>query len=173
MKSIIAMMLLLIGLSASSQIRLENVRFDAHIYTEPQHFISIGDWKGDGFNIGAGIEYQSNIVYVKAQTYYFPDLKGIDYLDLGGAFGFNWQSHMRYWRTYIGFTGGRIWRNGTGDYAYLGAETGIDYYFNGYMGNGLFMGIQSSVTSSTDSKYYSNDETITRWNVGLRIGYTF
>lgn len=160
--------------------QIEDVRFTSFIYTEPQHYI-LSDNKdalihvksADGFNIGAGFEYQSNIVYAKATTYYFPDLKGITYFDLGGGFGFNYQSRMRYWRLYTGFVAGRIWRGGEGDYAYMGGEAGIDYYFNGYMGGGFFVGIQGNITSSTDSKHYSDEESITRKNLGLKVGFTF
>ena len=180
MKTTLTTTLLLLSIAATSQIRLEDVRFDAFIYTEPQHYVLsdnrdalIHVSSADGFNIGAAIEYQSNIFYAKAATYFFPDLKGANYIDLGGSFGINWQSEMRFWRAYIGFCGARIWRDGDGDYANMGGEAGVDYYFSGW-NNGLFVGIQGSIVSATDSKLWSpNDDTLTRRNLGLKLGFTF
>ena len=170
MKNLILLLFMSFYMAINAQI--EDVRFTTFTYLEPQHYVNIGDWEGDGFNIGFGLEYQSNIVYAKATTFAFPELNDISYFDVGGAFGFNYQSQMRFWRIYTGFVGGRIWRNGVGDYSYMGGELGLDYYLNGW-NNGLFIGLQTSLTSSTDSKYYSNDDTITRWNLGLKIGISF
>lgn len=128
-------------------------RFTNAILFEPQHFISIGSWHGDGFNIGLSYEYQMpELMYFKAQAFMFPNLNGVDYFDIEGVVGIHHRNWTDCLRLFMGFKGGVVYR--TGPTPKLGFETGIEYYFRG----GLYIGIQPSFNYRTDGDVWGADE---------------
>lgn len=137
-------------------------RFTTFLYTEPQVYFK------DGFNIGFGIEYQSNFnMYFEADSYYFPNLRGIDYFDIGGVIGYNYRDRWDEWRLYSGFRLGIINREGW-SHARRGFEIGIEHYFN----DKFLIGIRYNGDMCEDDKIWNSNAT-GQWrnNVGLKIGF--
>lgn len=139
--------------------------FSVSLKTEP------GAYK-DGFNFGLALQYQNQTFYAEASLFNFPDLNGASYLDLGGSAGLNWRSRMLFWRAYGGWKGAAIFRGGQGGYALMGFEAGLEYYFTGYKGAGLFIGAGYYGASRTDSKFWSpNDDSFWTDNGVFKMGY--
>jgi len=135
-------------------------RFTLSLYTEPQLYFS------DGFSVGAAIEYQAEFgMYFKAQTYYFPGLNGIDYLDAEGVVGFDYRSDQHDWRVYAGAKLGAIYRQGWG-HPKTGIEAGIERYFGKF-----FVGGQLSWNYRTDGRAWeSQSDNYTTIDAGIKIG---
>lgn len=162
MKKLIFITLMLGYLSVSAQgYQSFKERFTLGAYTEPQLYLD------DGFNIGTAIEYQGSSMYVKAQTFYYPDLRGITYWDFEGVVGVNYRSVYDDWRSYAGIKLGAINRQGWGHPKY-GFEAGVDFYWD----NGIFTGLLLSRDWRTDGRVWeaSADEYWV-WNFGFRIGF--
>lgn len=138
----------------------QNDRFTLSIYTEPQLYFN------DGFNIGTAIEYQAEFgMYFKAQTFYFPNLNEIDYLDIEGVIGFNYRDKLDVWRVYIGGKIGAIYRQGWG-HPKSGVELGIEYYFDKF-----YIGLQTSLNYRTDGRVWeTQSDNYTTIDNGIKIG---
>ena len=135
-------------------------RFTLSLYTEPQLYFS------DGFSIGAAVEYQAEFeMYFKAQTYYFPNLNGITYLDVEGVVGFDYRSLEHEWRVYAGAKLGAICRQGCG-HPKTGVEVGIERYFGKF-----FIGGQASFNYRTDGRAWeSQADNYTTIDAGIKLG---
>lgn len=108
-----------------------------------------------GFNLGFGIEYQMTVTYFKAETYWFPDLNGIDYIDYKGTVGLN--HHFGYddkHRVYSGFKAGVIHRNWKGGHMLIGLELGYEYRFNDFS-----LGVQFYHEHKKDDKFTNANAT--------------
>ena len=107
-------------------------------------------------------------MYYGAEVYAFPQLNGIDYAHGIGRFGINLKLD-RYGTFKIigGVRGGVIYRGDQLNYALMGAETGIQVEF---FQSGLYGIISASTDSRTDSKYYSNQDSISVNSVWIKIG---
>lgn len=128
MKHLIFILSFILSFNLSAQ----DKRFTTLVYSEPYAY-------KDGFNIGLGVEYQMTTMYFKAQSFGFPNLNGIDYMDFYGSFGLNQHIGLKEKvRLYQGFKLGFILRNNV--YPTVGAEIGIDYYFRNF-GLGLEFGV--------------------------------
>lgn len=134
--------------------------------------VSPGSWD-DGFSIGATYEHQNRTIYVGPQLYYFPGLNELDFLSVGGRFGFNkeWEfSNFTKARIYLGGRGGVIYRETGGwNYAYLGAEIGVQYTLD----SGLFGRVAGVRDARTDCKLWSDDDSFNVDSVFVSIGYRF
>lgn len=141
-------------------------RFTNAILFEPQHYVNIGGWEGDGFNIGLSWEYQMpKLMYFKAQFFMFPNLNGIDYYDGEGVVGIHHRDSDDCLRYFVGFKGGVVYR--TGPTPKLGFETGIEYYFR----SGLYIGIQPSFNYRTDGDVWgANERNYWQFDCPLKIG---
>lgn len=158
MNKTLVCILLFIGLNLNSQ----EDRFTLSAYTEPQLYFN------DGFNIGTAIEYQAEFgMYFKVQTFYFPNLNGIDYLDVEGVVGFNYRSIFDNWRLFIGGKLGAIYRQGWG-HPKSGAEAGVEYYFNK-----VYIGLQTSCNYRTDGRVWET-KADNYWTIdtGIKFGIT-
>lgn len=137
--------------------------FSVFAYTEPGAF-------EDGFNIGAGIDYQMNVVYFKAETFIFPDLNGITYKDLTATVGLNW--HVGRWdivRLYGGGKIGFIFRGGM-TYPTAGPEFGIDVNIT----DSFYVGTGGSYMVRQDWMLWeTNGEDYWRFNGYFKIGFRF
>lgn len=135
-------------------------RFTASLYTEPQLYFS------NGFSIGAAIEYQAEFgMYFKAQTYYFPNLNGIDYTDVEGVVGFDYRSVLHDWRLFVGAKIGAINREGWG-HPKSGLEAGIERYLGK-----LYVGFVYSMNYRTDGRVWeSQSDNYISFDGGIKIG---
>jgi len=142
---------------------------------------SPGSWD-DGFSQGFGYEYQNRTFYVGPEIYYFPGLanrennpnaQGYDYFHFMGRFGFNkefGEPMKSKHRFYVGTRLGLIYRETGGmNYANLGGEIGYQWT----LPFGLFFRIAGTIDEATDSKVYSNDDSITRRSVYTSVGIRF
>lgn len=143
----------------------QDKRFTVFAYTDPNATLK------DGFNIGAGIDYQMTIVYFKAQAFVFPDLRGKKYLEFTGTpIGFNQHLFNDSFRVYEGFKLGLIKRDYT--HPMIGFESGIEYYFNSY-NDGLFIGFGGSYDYRIDGKEEEIDiKPYWRLSGLFKIGFT-
>lgn len=158
--------LFLIGMGST---QAQDVRFNASIYTEPQHY-STSLWEeADGFNIGLGIEYQMTIFYFEADVYYFPDLNGVDYAHFQGTcLGFNYHDRFRNFRLKVGvIKPGLIKRNWKYTYPMIGSDFGLEYYFD----NGFYIGGEVSGDWRADDKFWDSSGTgFYSVSAGLKFG---
>lgn len=156
MKTLLTFSLIMLSLLGNTQ----EDRFTISIYTEPQLYLS------DGFSIGGAIEYQAEFgMYFKAQTYYFPNLNGITYIDVEGVVGFDYRSNVHDWRVYAGAKLGAICRQGCG-HPKAGLETGIERYLGK-----LFIGVQASLNYRTDGRVWESEaDNYTTIDVGVKFG---
>ncbi len=159
MKKLFLPMALLMMSFAQSQDR--DKKFATYTTTDPFAY-------SDGFNIGAGVEYQMNYIYVGAQAFTFPNLNDVTYNHLIGSVGFNLHSWDSRWRGYIGGRAGFIFRKG--GHALMGIEAGIDYKV---LRSNWFTGIGASRDMRGDSKLWSNDEYFIVNSGFVRIGLMF
>jgi hypothetical protein len=156
MKKLMVLLLMFLPLLITSQ---NEDRFTFSIYTEPQIY------KQDGFNIGGAIEYQMQWVYIKAQTFYYPDLRGITYHDIEGVVGINYRNFSQRVRLYSGVKLGAINREGWG-HPKWGFEGGIEYYFRTF-----YVGTQFSYNRRTDGRVWEADaEPYWTKDAGVKIG---
>lgn len=156
-KFLVLLMMFLMAYCANAQ----DKRFTAFIYTDGVATIK------DGFNIGAGVDYQMTQMYFKSQVFVFPDLRGKKYIDFGGSVGFNQHFGRDTWRTYQGFKVALIYRDDI--HPSPGFEIGIDKYFKGfYIGGGW------SYDLRTDGKEEDPDiKDYWRLSGLLKVGITF
>jgi len=158
---------LLLVLLFTTLAKAQDVRFKAFTFTDPVATST------DGFNIGLGIEYQMSVVYFKAQTFVFPDLRGYTYTELTGVpLGFNYHDRFRNLRAFAGLKLGVILRGGAPNPTY-GGETGIELYPYGES-NGFSVGIMLSYDRRTDSKVHDTSiEPYFRGSGFITLGYSF
>lgn len=155
-------------LITTSYLSAQDVRFSANIYAEPQHYTPELWDKADGFNIGAGIEYQMTVVYFDADVFFFPDLNGVSYFHAQGTvLGFNSHSKWREWRFKAGVIKPGLIRRSEFTYPMIGSDIGIEYYFD----NGVYIGWELSGDWRTDDKYWSSTATgYYQISSGIKLG---
>ena len=140
----------------------QSEKFTGSIIMEPQHYVSIGDWNGDGFNIGGAIEYQMvELNYFKAEVFVFPDLNGITFTSFQGVVGIHHRTRQDNIRYYTGFRSGIVYRQGPTPT--LGFELGIEYYFNKF-----FIGLEPTYDYRTDGDVWGKDER-NYWQYSARL----
>lgn len=116
-------------------------------------FIDPNATRKDGFNIGLNLDYQRTVMYNKVNVFYFPNLRGLDYLELSATLcGFN--AHLGYFNThrfYGGFKAGAIFRetNST-PYPMMGFEAGYEWYIT----DGFCVGFILSTEYRCDNKIW-------------------
>jgi len=159
MKKIILLLTILTGSVMQAQDR--DKKFSAYTLTDPFAY-------SDGFNIGVGVEYQMNYIYLGAQVFTFPDLNGVSYNHLIGSLGFNLHTNNSLFRGYAGLNGGTIIRNGT--HALFGFEAGIDFKIPH---SNIFLGIGATTHLRGDSKIWGNESAYWRNNGFIKIGFLF
>ncbi|TXE18599.1 hypothetical protein ES692_06030 [Psychroserpens burtonensis] len=170
MKTIFKYTIVMLMLMHITKIEAQDKRFTFSVYTEPQHY-STDIWnEADGFNIGLAIEYQMTIMYLKAQTFIFPDLNGATYFDFQATLiGFNHHSKRDNYRIFAGGKAGLIKRESY-TYPVVGLEYGFEYYFD----NTFFIGLQASNDYRTDDKYWDSSASgYMSFNAGLKFGFQF
>jgi hypothetical protein len=140
----------------------QNDRFTFAVNTEPYAY-------DDGFNIGASIEYQMELMYFKAQAFAFPGLNGKGYFDWEGTLlGFNLRNRFDTDRIYAGFKVGLIYREGPHPKA--GLEVGYEHYFR----NGFYIGMEPSYDYRTDGRVWETDaDNYWRLNNKIKFGYSW
>lgn len=123
----------------------------------------------DGFNIGASVDFQMKYVYFKAQTFYFPKLRGVDYLEVSGVpLGFNVFSKHNEYRIYTGLKLGFLHREQW--HAIAGLEGGVDININ----KNFFIGFMLSYDYREDNKIWdARAEPYWRLNGIAKLGYRF
>lgn len=165
MKKLLKLLILTITITAQTQNR---DRFTIGVFTEPLADKYTSTDKLDyAFNIGGRIEYQMNFLYFQAETFYFPELNGIDYFDYDGGVGLNFRNKFDDVRIYGGIKLGAIYRQGWGNPKW-GFEVGADYYFY----NNIFVGFQLGADRRTDGRVWENDAK-SYWsdNLKIKLGY--
>lgn len=162
-KAFITLIMLIVVNTISAQ---HEERFAFGFYTEAADKNTHTDKFDYGFNLGAYIELQGNLMYLRARTFWFPDLNNIPYFDFDGGGGFNWRSKFDQSRIYVGGFIGAINREGWG-HAKIGLELGYDFYFD----NGFFIGIKGDISDRHDDKIWRNKESgHTVKSIGLTFG---
>jgi|SRR5690606_8969307 len=161
MKNLLLIIVLFLGFNTIAQDR--NEKFAGYLITEPGAY-------SDGFNIGAGIEYQMNYAYFGAQYFTFPDLNGKTYNHLIGTIGFNFFNRWNEYRIFLGLRAGPIINRSS---ALIGIGTGIDFNIPK---TSLYVGADISADYRTDAAYnndYIGGQDKEHWvnNVGVKIGY--
>jgi hypothetical protein len=155
MKKLITTLLLLVTLTTFSQ----DKRFTFGIFTEPGAF-------SDGFNIGAEIEYQMELMYLKAGIYTFPNLNNVGYTQIYGVpLGVNFHSKFDEWRAFTGLQLGVNIREGNPN-PIAGLEAGIERYF----GN-LFIGLQGNYIRRSDAEFYGGNDWVFNGQVKIGIAW--
>ena len=123
-----------------------------------------------GVNLGAHVEYQheNQWLYLRARTFYFPELNDVPYFDIDGGVGLNWRFLNDTQRIYGGAFAGVINREGWG-HGKVGLEIGYDFYFS----DRFYVGVKHDTQYKHDDKiWHTNDESghnVTSW--GLILGY--
>jgi hypothetical protein len=86
-----------------------------------------------GFNIGGVIQLElaNRLVYVRARTFYFPELNDISYFDFDAGAGLNWRDAWDENRIYAGVFAGAINRQGWG-HGKVGIEVGYTHWFGNF-----------------------------------------
>ena len=165
-KRLKTIVLILLILTSVLYATAQDKRFAAYTYTDPVAT------KKDGFNIGFGIEYQMSIMYFKAQTFVFPDLRGKDYLDYTGTVGFNYHNFWNNIRLFTGLKLGSIIRDNAPN-ATWGFEIGFEFYPNATE-NGIYYGVQFSKDRRTDNTVWeAHAEPYWRDTGVVKVGYAF
>lgn len=142
MKKLALIILLFTAIQTIAQDR--EYKFSAFTFSDPYATLK------DGVNAGVGIEYQMNVMYFKAQTFIFPDLNGITYLDVVGVpLGINIHNKFDNYRLFTGLKLGVIFRGG-GPNPLAGIEAGIDVNIT----KQFYLGIQSSYDYRTDGRVW-------------------
>jgi hypothetical protein len=144
MKTIITTALLLISTLSQAQ----EQKVSAFIYSDPVATIQ------DGLNIGGGAELICNNIYFKAQFFSFPDLRGKNYFDYGGAIGVNLDALQGKFNLFLGGKMFRIERDGR-SFASYGIEGGFNYNIPN---SKWYAGIQSSFDDRPDAGVWGFDE---------------
>lgn len=146
--------------------KAQDVRTTIGIYSDP-----VATDK-DGFNIGATLDYQRTVMYLKVNLFYFPNLRGLDYLEVSATLlGFN--AHLGYFNTHRihgGFKTGGVFRETTGaPHPMMGFESGYEWYIT----DDFFIGLLASYEYRTDNKVWqANAEPFWRKNGYIKIGIT-
>ena len=158
MKKTILILAIILGINANSQ----DKRFTFYGYSDPNATIQ------DGFNIGFGIEYQMENIYIKTQIFAFPNLRGKDYFEWSTIPFTSFNKHLLFddLRLYTGFKLGLIKRDVI--HPFIGFESGIDYYFD----NKFYIGLICSEDLRTDGKEWENDiPNYWRFSGFIKIGF--
>ncbi|MCB0745140.1 MAG: hypothetical protein KDC67_14625, partial [Ignavibacteriae bacterium] len=159
----ILLLILILGIKSYSQ---NFDRFTLSIYSEPQHYFESINKKADGFNIGGSIEYQMKYFFVGFQTYYFPELHNISYLDFDGSIGLNYRNKFNDLRIFIDAHIGAINRKGWA-HAKIGTRIGVEKYFNS-----VFFGLVYNFEHAKDNKIYNPKlNGHNRNNFGFKVGF--
>ena len=121
-----------------------------------------------GFNIGGHIEYQheNRWLYLRARTFYFPELNNIPYFDFDGGGGLNWRSWNDVHRIYLGAFTGVINRKGWG-HPKVGLEVGYDLYWS----ERVYSGIRADTQYKYDNKSWGEDGGHNVKSISFIIGY--
>lgn len=154
-------MIMALSMGAFSQDR--EYPFSIFASTEPGAY-------DDGANIGLGIDYQMDIIYIKTQTFMFPELNNTTYIDLTGSVGLNWHiGRFDVARLYGGSQAGFI-RRGGHTYPTIGPELGLDVNIT----ERLYIGSEVSYMIRQDGRLFDPlADDYWRTNVKLRIGFRF
>lgn len=152
---------MLLALTTTSQ-----ERFTLSAFTEFPDKDTHNEGFDYGANIGLQIEYQMNLFFFDAETYFFPGLNEIDYFHFQGTvLGFNLHSKFRNWRYYAGiFKPGFIIRGGN-PYPMVGQDLGIERYFDAF-----YIGAEIGQDYCKDDKYWGSDSGHWRRNLRIKIG---
>jgi hypothetical protein len=147
----------------------QDKRFSLSLRTELADKNTHNDEYDYGFNIGVQIEYQMTIIYLNAETYWFPGLNGLDYLHFQGTvLGFNHHSWNEKWRIYLGVLKPGFILRGGGPHALFGHDLGVEHYFN----DKYYIGIETGINNKGDSKLWSNDSVHRVWYASISFGIT-
>lgn len=165
MKYYILIIVIFLSLKGISQDRYKC--FSVFTYSDPSATLK------DGFNIGAGIDYRMNLIYLDAQVFYFPKLRGKDYLEITGTIlGFNFFDKPNYenWRFAIGTKLGMVFRENIPSHLY-GLEGSIQYNIPK---TSLYIGLESSYDNRNDGKVWEQDaESYWRFSNFAKIGFRY
>jgi hypothetical protein len=163
MKKIVLLLFIIIGLLCSAQTE----RFTFSLRTELADKNTHNEVYDYGFNLGAEIGYQMDFIYFDAESYWFPELNGIDYLHFQGTIlGFNYHTWDERFRGYIGLLKpGFIYREGP--HALFGHDLGLDFYFN----EKNYVGIETGLNKKGDSKLWSDDDYHWVWYASVKFGF--
>ena len=158
--------LLALILTSVLSINAQDVRTTLGVFFDPNAT------RIDGFNVGVNLEYQRTVMYNKLTVFYFPNLRGKDYLELSATImGFN--HHLGYFKTHrlnVGFKCGLIIRETSGaPHPMLGAEGGYQWYLT----KNLYLGVIGSYEYRVDNKVWdASAEPYWRLNGYATIGFT-
>ncbi len=160
--------ILLLILITTSYLSAQDVRFSANIYTQPQHYSKAIWSKANGFNIGAGIEYQMSLMYFDVDFYLFPNLNNVSYTHIQSTvFGINYHNRFRDVRIKLGIFKPGLIKRGKFTYPMAGSDFGVEYYFK----RSFYVGIEVSGDWRTDDKYWSPEaKGYYQVSSGIKIG---
>lgn len=126
----------------------------------------VGSFKENGLNFGVEIEYVGPI-YASARIENFEALPG-GYTSLTGAIGTQFvHGYETKWRWYVGWRGGRVWRNGAGN-PITGFEAGVDFAFG--RDKEWFVGLRGAFDWRGDAEAFQDDP-YWRENGYIKFGY--
>lgn len=167
---IITLLISVVGLSQDSKGQSNNLSVFSAVGT----YVDFGHegFSNDGFNIGVSFTHQNKIIYVGAETVFFPDLNNMDYVHIAGKVGLNkeWGRFGTKFRLFAGTRLGLIYRENEGtQYALMGLEAGMQLVvFKNY-----FIQVTGSTSNKTDSKIWGNEDYHNVKSVDLGIGIRF
>lgn len=160
----LTILILLLSISFISHSQDREKKFAVYAMTEPGAY-------DNGFNIGAGIEYQMNLMYFGAQVFTFPNLNGVTYNHVIATIGFNYHNKWNEYRIFAGLRGGPIVRKDCPS-ALMGFEVGFDYNIPR---SNLYVGANAGRDLRTDGMATSSrpNETKNHYenNVSIRFGF--
>lgn len=136
-------------------------------------FNSTNAWvQGDGANMGINLQYQHPIVYVGADVFYYPDLRGFTYTHTIGTFGFNFNLLNQFrepkLRLFTGLRSGFIHRDNL-SHPLLGFEIGLQVNLT----ETIFIGGRYAYDKCGDSQVWSNDAYQYRNSGYVELGFRF
>lgn len=163
--AVIIMFIQLLIFIACMSARAQDVRTTLGVYSDPNATTK------DGFNIGATLDYQRTVMYNKVNVFYFPKLRGVDYLEVSATLlGFN--AHIGYFNTHrlhVGYKVGGVFRETGAPHPIMGFEVGYEWYLT----DGFFIGLLATYEYRTDNKIWeAQAEPYWRKNGFIKIGIT-
>lgn len=136
-----------------------DVRFTSSVYYTPV----------ENINIGADIEIQTRVLYIRPFVTFISDVKPVSYMDYGASFGLNKHFDDDKFRLYGGIHAGIIRRDWVNPNAYYGFEGGFDYYPTN---TPVFFGIRGTYDYRTDLIYWGGEKEY-EFRPFIRVGIKF
>lgn len=145
--------------------KAQDVRTTIGLYTD------LNATRIDGFNIGATLDYQREYMYNKVNVFWFPNLRGLDYLEVSATLlGFN--KHIGYFKTHrlhLGLKAGGVFRETSG---VLNPMMGFEGGYEWYITDVFYIGLLATTEYRTDNKVWDTQaEPFWRNNGYFKIGF--